>query len=90
MSLTPVSLSPLGYFLQTSMLSTDTQSQEDEGKQPVRILPSILTCMIFVGLTSTESDDHHGPFGKRLGMARRLYTCRRAGYVPLLSLYRAA
>jgi len=29
------SLNPLSYFLQTSMLSTDTESQEDEGKQPV-------------------------------------------------------
>ena len=29
------SLNPLSYFLQTSMLSTDTESKEDEGKQPV-------------------------------------------------------
>lgn len=31
------SLTPLGYFLQTSMLATDTESQEDNAKQPVSL-----------------------------------------------------
>jgi len=35
------SLNPLSYFLQTSMLSTDTESKEDEGKQPVSYVLSI-------------------------------------------------
>ena len=34
------SLNPLSYFLQTSMLSTDTESKEDEGKQPVSCVSS--------------------------------------------------
>ena len=35
------SLNPLSYFLQTSMLSTDTESKEDEGKQSVSYVLSI-------------------------------------------------
>ena len=35
------SLKPLSYFLQTSMLSTDTESKEDEGKQSVSYVLSI-------------------------------------------------
>ena len=51
------SLNPLSYFLQTSMLSTDTESKEDEGKQPVSCPPT----MIGDQLTRAESNDNNGP-----------------------------
>ena len=83
-----LSLSPLGYFLQTSMLSTDTQSQEDEGKQPVRqVSPGVC---FRPRLTETESDDHYGPRCKRSRMACGLHSRGRTGHIPLLSMYRGA
>jgi hypothetical protein len=77
------SLNPLSYFLQTSMLSTDTESQEDEGKQPV-------SCPLLDNAKAdiSESNDNNSPQCQRPRMACGIHTSSGAGYIPLIQVCR--
>jgi hypothetical protein len=75
------SLNPLSYFLQTSMLSTDTESQEDEGKQPVSFLTQGEA-----RADISESNDNNSPQCQRPRMACGLHPSGGTGYIPLIQV----
>lgn len=53
-------LTPLRFFLQSSMLSTDTEVEDEEGNKPVGAAGSE-----FVLADQTEGDHLHRPFRQR-------------------------
>lgn len=64
-----VSITPLRYFLQTSMLSTDAQVEEDEADKPV----SSAARSAHKADDGSESYHFHCALGQRTGVACRFH-----------------
>lgn len=78
------SMTPLRFFLQKSMLSTDTESNEDDDeKTPVGIRARSQ-------LTVPESHYLHRPCRQGTGMACCVHSSGRARHLPFLPMYGGA
>ena len=65
-------MKPLSYFLQTSMLSTDTEAsnEDDKNSQLVSTWQVVNTALM------AESNDHNCSFRERTGVASGIHTRR--------------